>query len=58
MLNWFIQKKPLGLGDAILKTKKYIKENDFAVLLPDDLILGKNCLMELIEFIIKKNLLL
>ena len=36
-----IQKNPSGLGDAILKTKKYINKEDFAVLLPDDLILGK-----------------
>ena len=52
-----IQKKPLGLGDAILKTKKYINKEDFAVLLPDDLILGKNCLKELIKVLIGKNLL-
>ena len=50
-----IQKKPLGLGDAILKTKKYINKEDFAVLLPDDLILGKNCLKELITVFNKKK---
>ena len=36
-----LQKNPLGLGDAVLRTKKYIRDDDFAVLLPDDLILGK-----------------
>ena len=40
------QKIPLGLGDAIYRTKKYINKEDFAVLLPDDLILGKNCFMK------------
>jgi len=43
------QKKPLGLGDAIYQAKKYIDKEDFAVVLPDDLILGKNCLQELIK---------
>ena len=50
-----IQKNPSGLGDAILKTKKYINKEDFAVLLPDDLILGKNCLNELIKIFNKKK---
>ena len=36
-----LQKNPLGLGDAVLRTKKYIKDKDFAVIIPDDLILGK-----------------
>ncbi|MBF96617.1 MAG: UTP--glucose-1-phosphate uridylyltransferase [Alphaproteobacteria bacterium MarineAlpha9_Bin4] len=49
------QKKPLGLGDAIHRTKKYVGKDDFAVLLPDDLILGRNCLKELISVYNKKN---
>ena len=49
------QKKPSGLGDAIAKTKKLLKNQDFAVLLPDDLILGRNCLKELINIYNKKN---
>ena len=49
------QNKPLGLGDAIYRTKKYIKNKDFAVLLPDDLILGKNCLKELLNVYKKYN---
>jgi UTP--glucose-1-phosphate uridylyltransferase len=35
------QRKPLGLGHAILQAKKAIGNNPFAVLLPDDLILSK-----------------
>ena len=50
-----LQKNPLGLGDAILRTKKYIRDDDFAVLLPDDLILGKNCLKELVAVYNKKK---
>ena len=49
------QKKPLGLGDAIYRTKKYIGKKDFAVLLPDDLILGSNCLKQLINIYNKKK---
>ena len=50
-----LQKNPLGLGDAVLRTKKYIRDDDFAVLLPDDLILGKNCLKELVAVYNKKK---
>ena len=49
------QKEPLGLGDAIYRTKKYVSKEDFAVLLPDDLILGRNCLKELINVYEKKK---
>ena len=35
-----IQKEQLGLGHAILQARKTIGEQDFAVLLPDDLILS------------------
>ena len=45
----------MGLGDAILRAKKYIKEEDFAVMLPDDLILGKSCLKELIKVFNKEK---
>ncbi len=43
MIKFVYQNKPLGTGDAILKTKKYIKDKFFLMLLPDDLILKKNC---------------
>ena len=44
-----IQRKPSGLGDAILKTEKLLNGEDFCVILPDDLILGENCSKELIQ---------
>tara|TARA_A100001011_G_scaffold383387_1_gene454536 strand:+ start:394 stop:1272 length:879 start_codon:yes stop_codon:yes gene_type:complete len=50
-----IQNKPSGLGNAILRTEKYIGKKDFCVLLPDDLILGNNCLKELIDVYNKKK---
>ena len=37
------QNKPLGTGDAVLKTEKFIKGKYFLLLLPDDLIIKKNC---------------
>ena len=43
------QKNPTGLGDAILKAENLLKGEDFCVILPDDLILGKNCTGELIK---------
>ena len=43
------QKKPSGLGDAILKAENLLNGEDFCVILPDDLILGKNCTDELIK---------
>ena len=43
MIKFVYQNKPLGTGDAVLKTKKYIKDNFFLMLLPDDLIIKKNC---------------
>tara|TARA_B100001093_G_scaffold503230_1_gene557332 strand:+ start:339 stop:1223 length:885 start_codon:yes stop_codon:yes gene_type:complete len=36
------QKEPLGLGDAILTAKKFIKEESFAVFLPDEFLMPKN----------------
>ncbi len=44
-----VQDKPLGLGHAIFKTKALLNNEDFAVILPDDLILGNNCIKELIN---------
>ena len=41
MIKFVYQNKPLGTGDAVLKTKKYIKDNFFLMLLPDDLIIKK-----------------
>lgn len=49
------QDKPSGLADAILRTEKYIKKEDFCVILPDDLIIGSNCTQELINVYNKKK---
>ena len=43
MIKFVFQDKPLGTGDAVLKTKKYIKNKYFLMLLPDDLIIKNNC---------------
>jgi len=43
MIKFVFQDKPLGTGDAVLKTKKLIKGKYFLMLLPDDLIIKKNC---------------
>ena len=43
MIKFVFQDKPLGTGDAVLRTKKFIKDKYFLMLLPDDLIINKNC---------------
>ena len=43
MIKFVFQEKPLGTGDAVLKTKKFIKDKYFLMLLPDDLIIKHNC---------------
>ena len=43
MIKFVFQDKPQGTGDAVLKTKKLIKDKYFLMLLPDDLIIKKNC---------------
>jgi len=49
MIKFVYQNKPLGTGDAVLKTKKYIKDNFFLMLLPVDLIIKKNCSKSMIK---------
>ncbi len=49
MIRFVYQNKPLGTGDAVLKTKKYIKDKFFLMLLPDDLIIKKNCSKSMID---------
>ena len=49
MIKFVYQNKPLGTGDAVLKTKKYIKDKYFLMLLPDDLILKENCSKSMIK---------
>tara|TARA_B100000579_G_scaffold44169_1_gene30804 strand:- start:2760 stop:3575 length:816 start_codon:yes stop_codon:yes gene_type:complete len=48
MIKFVYQNKPKGTGDAVLKTKKFIKDNFFLMLLPDDLIIKKNCSKDMI----------
>ena len=54
MIKFVYQNKPLGTGDAVLKTKNFIKDKYFLMLLPDDLIINKNCSKEMIK-IYNKN---
>mgnify|MGYP001275928261 CR=1 FL=1 len=49
MIKFVYQNKPKGTGDAVLKAKKFIKGNYFLMLLPDDLIINKNCSKEMIK---------
>ena len=55
MIKFVFQDKPLGTGDAVLKTKKYIKDKHFLMLLPDDLIINKNCSRSMISIHKKFN---
>ena len=49
MIKFVFQNKPLGTGDAVLKTSKLIKDKYFLMLLPDDLIIKKNCSKSMIS---------
>ena len=49
MIKFVYQNTPNGTGDAVLKTKKLIKDNFFLMLLPDDLIIKKNCSKSMIN---------
>ena len=55
MIKFVFQDKPLGTGDAVLKTKKFIKDDYFLMLLPDDLIIKKNCSKSMIAIHKKFN---
>ena len=49
MIKFVYQNKPKGTGDAVLKTRKFIKDKYFLMLLPDDLIIKKNCSKSMIS---------
>ena len=49
MIKFVYQNNPKGTGDAVLKCRKYIKDKFFLMLLPDDLIIDKNCSKEMIS---------
>ena len=53
IIKFVYQNEPLGTGDAILKAKHLIKNKYFLMLLPDDLIIKKNCSKKML-FIHKK----
>ena len=55
MIKIVYQNKPRGTGDAVLKCKKFIKNKYFLMLLPDDLIIRKNCSKEMIKLHKKTN---
>ncbi len=55
MIKFVYQNNPKGTGDAVLKTKKIIKDNFFLMLLPDDLIIKKNCSKDMIFIHNKKK---
>ena len=48
-IKFVYQNKPLGTGNAVFKAKKFIKNRHFLLLLPDDLIMKKNCSKEMIK---------
>ena len=47
-INFFFvtQKSPLGLGHAISRVEKFIEEDAFAVLLPDEILLSKSSISD------------
>ena len=49
MIKFVYQNKPKGTGDAILKAQKFIRDKYFLMLLPDDLIVKKNCSKSMIK---------
>ncbi len=55
MIKFVYQNKPKGTGDAVLKTRNIIKDNFFLMLLPDDLIIQKNCSKDMILLHKKKK---
>ena len=48
-IKFVYQNKPAGTGDAVLKAKKFIKNDFFLMLLPDDLIMKNNCSRNMIN---------
>ena len=49
MIKFVYQNSPKGTGDAVLKCERLIKDKFFLMLLPDDLIINKNCSKEMIK---------
>ncbi len=55
IIKFVYQNSPNGTGDAVLKTEKFIKDKYFLMLLPDDLIINKNCSKDMISIYKKKK---
>tara|TARA_B100000965_G_scaffold331448_1_gene295616 strand:+ start:14 stop:829 length:816 start_codon:yes stop_codon:yes gene_type:complete len=55
IIKFVYQNEPKGTGDAVLKTIKKIKDNYFLMLLPDDLIVKRNCSKDMILIHNKMN---
>ena len=53
MIKFVYQNEPKGTGDAILRCKSLINGRFFLMLLPDDLIIKKNCTKEMLKLHIK-----
>ena len=55
MIKFVYQNNPKGTGDAVLKCQKLIKSKHFLLLLPDDLIVKKNCTQSMLKLYQKYN---
>ena len=55
MIKFVYQNTPKGTGDAVLRCKNLIKSKYFLLLMPDDLIIRKNCSESLIQLYKKYN---
>ena len=49
IIKFVYQNVPNGTGDAVFKTKNLIKDKYFLILLPDDLIIKRNCSKDMIS---------
>ena len=55
LIKFVYQNTPNGTGDAVYKTKNFIKDKYFLMLLPDDLIIKRNCSKDMILLHDKKK---
>ena len=55
MIKFVYQNSPRGTGDAVLKCKRLINSKHFLMLLPDDLIIKRNCSIDMIKLNKKYN---
>ena len=50
-----VQDKPIGIVDGIIKSKKFIKDSDFVVILGDNVFYGQSLSNQIQDLIKKKN---